>query len=721
MGFNFPPFTITFVVGTIMALIIAWVVWMRRPGPGIVPFVIFALAVGEWVFARAFEAGAVAMTDKIFWGKTEYFGIAVSAICWLFFALDYTGITWWKRPRNFIPLCIFPAITLIVLWTNEYHGWIWPQIYPSPASDAVLVWTHGPWFWAYTVYNYSLMLIGMAILWRFAFLHKGIYRRQVVAIFIGTLIPLIGNTIYLAGLSPIKGLDITPFVFVLAGLVYAVSVFPLKFMDVVPVARGALVENMPDGIVVLDSGGSIVDMNPAAEGVIGSKAKGALGQRMEKVWWPWLEIVKADIDKGGHTELVSEKEGVKRYLDTSVTLLNDKKDQVAGKLVVIRDMTERRKIQQKLVESEARYSTLVEQSNEGVLIIQDGVYMFANRTMAELSGYTVEELVGKALPFGIAESDWDLVLERNRLRRGGQAVPDIYDIRIKHKGGQIIEVELSVGTILYEGHQATIITIRDITERKLTQRKLEMLYQEEKRLRNILQEEMDKRSKYTRALVHELKTPLTAILASGELLEGEINDPIHSALVQNIRRATLNLEQRINELIELARGEVGMLKIEPVPIDMVQIVREIGAEMGPVAAGKGLNLISEIPEALPLVLGDKSRLRQVLINLISNSLKYTFKGTVTLRASSYDEGSILVQVEDTGKGISKEQMEYLFDPYLRKSVDSERLGGLGIGLALSKMFVELHRGKIWAESTPGKGTVLSFTVPLYREDGRLLN
>jgi signal transduction histidine kinase len=265
------------------------------------------------------------------------------------------------------------------------------------------------------------------------------------------------------------------------------------------------------------------------------------------------------------------------------------------------------------------------------------------------------------------------------------------------------------------------MVLRDITERKLTQRKLETLYSEERRLSNSLQEEIDKRSKYTRALVHELRTPLTSILASSELLESEINDSILSALVKNIRRASLNLEQRINELIELARGEIGMLKINPMPLDMSELIREIVSEMTPVASGKGLAMVSEIPD-LPLVQGERSRLRQVMTNLLSNAIKFTNKGTVTVRASKYGSDLILVQVQDTGRGIDKEQMEDLFDPYRRKTNTGWEMGGLGIGLALSKIFIDLHKGRIWAESTPGSGSIFSFTIPIVTDSkGNLLN
>ena len=120
--------------------------------------------------------------------------------------------------------------------------------------------------------------------------------------------------------------------------------------------------------------------------------------------------------------------------------------------------------------------------------------------------------------------------------------------------------------------------------------------------------------------------------------------------------------------------------------------------------------------------GDSSRLRQVMTNLLSNAIKFTEKGTIRVKASQPDTDFLLVQVEDTGRGIDKEQMEDLFDPYRRKTNLGQDTGGLGIGLALSKIFVELHKGKIWAESLPGRGSTFSFTLPLDKDNnGNLLN
>jgi two-component system, OmpR family, aerobic respiration control sensor histidine kinase ArcB len=287
-------------------------------------------------------------------------------------------------------------------------------------------------------------------------------------------------------------------------------------------------------------------------------------------------------------------------------------------------------------------------------------------------------------------------------------------MRMRIKDGVLRDADVAVGLITFEGSTASIVTIRDITERKMNRLQLEALYNEERQLRNSLQEEIENRSKYTRALVHELKTPLTAILSSSELLEAEIQDKILLALIKNVRSASLTLEHRTNELIELACGEIGILNVEYELLDLAKLTREIAEEIKPLISEKGLALITEISDEL-IVKGDLKRLSQVIANLLRNAVKYTNHGKIIIRAASNDSDMILVQITDTGCGIEKKQMEHLFDPYRRPAQGGLNYSGLGMGLALSKLYIELHKGKIWAESEPGRGSIFSFSIPLCKD------
>jgi PAS domain S-box-containing protein len=713
MLFNFPLFSIAFVVGGVLGLVFAVVLLFRPSAPGKLPFTIFLLAISVWTICRTFEAGGVDFATKVFWGKMMLLGTVNSGVMWFCFAQDYTGSGWWKRPRNLALLYVIPVATLAVIWTNQWTGWMWGRIYFSPDNNSVLVWEHNFWFYLYGTYEYVIIAVGTLMLWRSALKREGRYRRQVVTITLGIIFPVICNLIYVFGFSPIKGLDLTPFGFLISGTIYIVTIFRLGFLDIVPVARVTLVENLPDGILVVNSDNHIVDINPSAVRLLGLANLPVLGKRLGEVC-PKLDMYHAAQGSTTQTESVFDVQGASIYLSISVTPIKEDKNNITGRLIVLRDITQRRLMEQTLRESESRYAALVEQSNEGVVIIQDGIYKYANRTFSTILGYPVEEIIGQKLPFAAADEDAEMVLTRNRLRLEGKPVPNVYELKFKRKDRQIVEAEISVGTVFYDGQPAHMVTVRDVSERKITQRKLEAAYQEEIELRRSLQEEIDKRSKYTRSLVHELRTPLTAILASSEMLEAEIQAKIPLALVKNIRRASLNLEMRINELIELARGEIGILKINPMPLDMAELVKEIVSEMTPVAAGKKLVIRVQIPD-LPLVIGDRSRLRQVMTNLLSNAIKFTSQGGVEVTASRYGGDEVVVHVKDTGHGIAAERIEHIFDPYRRKSNEGQELSGLGIGLALSKIFIDLHKGKIWVESSPA-GSTFSFSVPVYHDE-----
>ena len=253
---------------------------------------------------------------------------------------------------------------------------------------------------------------------------------------------------------------------------------------------------------------------------------------------------------------------------------------------------------------------------------------------------------------------------------------------------------------------------RDITERKQAQQKLEELYRKESETRQALELQMRQRVEFTRALIHELKTPLTAVIASSEGLTTKALDEVQLRLARNIYRGACSLNSRIDELLDLAKGEIGVLKLRRESVDPLRILQKIVEEMTPEFTKKGQSLILEVPTSLPLVWADEERLQQILLNLISNALKFNRKnGKVTLIAKEEDT-SVVFEVQDEGKGITKKDQQRLFRPYYRLESDRERLSGLGLGLALSKTLVELHQGQIGLRSQKGKGSTFAFSIPL---------
>ncbi|MFC1907603.1 ATP-binding protein, partial [Chloroflexota bacterium] len=298
----------------------------------------------------------------------------------------------------------------------------------------------------------------------------------------------------------------------------------------------------------------------------------------------------------------------------------------------------------------------------------------------------------------------------------GSAIQNL-EFRCKVKDGGYINVLANWSPFTDPfGDINTILCIaKDVTERKQAETKLREQYQHEKDLRKEIETEIAKRVEFTRALVHELKTPMTPIKVSSELLleeTKEISKEPFLSLAQNINRGVINLEQRIDELLDLARGEIGMLTLHTRKLNPESLLREIETEMVPVASRNGLSLSLELSSSLPVILADEKRMRQIILNLINNALKFTPSGgQITLRAKA-DSKNLLVEVQDTGRGVSGKDQSLLFNPYQQIEDGRFRYGGMGLGLALSKDLVELHGGKIWVKSQKGKGSTFSFSIPI---------
>jgi len=259
---------------------------------------------------------------------------------------------------------------------------------------------------------------------------------------------------------------------------------------------------------------------------------------------------------------------------------------------------------------------------------------------------------------------------------------------------------------------------RTVNKLQAAKEEVSRLYRHEKKLRSDVEKQDKQRIEFTRALVHELKTPLTPILAATELMTTEpLGEPLKS-LVTRIERGGRNLERRVDELMDISRGEVGLLKLNCREINLLAVIYESIDYIEPQIEKNGQSLDTELPESLPVVWADGQRLRQVILNLLSNALKFTPRGGRIGVRASVENGELSVEISDTGYGITPEELPQLFKPYHCFKNNGQHFGGLGLGLALSKMLVKLHGGRIWAENRPGKGSTFTFTLPLQSSSTR---
>ena len=347
----------------------------------------------------------------------------------------------------------------------------------------------------------------------------------------------------------------------------------------------------------------------------------------------------------------------------------------------------------------------------GLFMVQDGKFQFVNEKFREIIGGSPDELIGTDPMKLVLPEDREMVRENAiAMLKGERSTP--YKYRIIDKDGDVRWVLEGVASVQYQGRRATVGHSMDITERERAQEKLEELYEQERKLRKELEAEAQRRIEFTRALVHELKTPLTPVLSSSELLLSELHEEPWASIARNIYRGAANLSNRIDELLDLAKVEIGILQLSPGRVDARQLLHGIADDMAVVVSNNGQSLVVALPPFLPLVWADKERLRQVVLNLLINASKFTPEGgKITLKAKEKD-ASLVVEIQDTGPGIPEEEQQRLFQPYHRQITDREHLSGLGLGLALCKYLVELHSGKIWVESQVSEGSTFGFSIPL---------
>jgi PAS domain S-box-containing protein len=324
--------------------------WRQRAVPGATYLALLMLAVAVWALATAGEFAAVSMPATIWWSKAAYVGIVGVAPLWLLFILDYGQRSEWLTPRRIAMMWLVPVVTLGLVLTNEWHHLIWTRITPaSDAAGAMLIYGHGIGFWLEWTYSYVLMAWGTALLVRMTLRSARLYRRQVAVMLAGAAMPWLGNVLYVTGMAPLPGLDLTPLAFALTGLPAALGFLRFQVLDLLPVARDLLVESMGDGVLVVDARNRVVDVNPAACRFIGCDAGSAIGQQADLVLAEWHDLVARyrDVPETQAEITVDGPAGPQR-LDLRISPLYDRRERLTGRLIIAHDVTERWQAQQAL-------------------------------------------------------------------------------------------------------------------------------------------------------------------------------------------------------------------------------------------------------------------------------------------------------------------------------------------------------------------------------------
>ena len=389
MSLQFTPLVMPLFLTTALALAISLLTWRRRGAPGAMALALLMLAAAEWALSNAFEIASIATPDKILWSKFQYLAIASVPPLWLIFALRYSRHDQWlpRDSRILGLLWIIPILTVMIAFTNDWHHWLWTSFTPtSDRPGAPMIYGHGTWFWVTLVYSYLLIVIGSLVVFQSVLRYPQVYKQQAAALLSAMAIPLLGNAIYALGLSPLPGVDLTPLTFTASGILIAWGVFRFQLLDVVPVARDVLVENMSDGVLVLDAQHRIVDTNSTANAIVGQVT--LVGQHIETALPIPPELFGRASAAQSQIELILGT----HTLDVRLSSLPDRRGQVSGWLILLRDISAGKEAEDRL----RQLSRAVEQSPASVVITDlQGSIVYVNRKFTEVTGYSVEEIIGQ--------------------------------------------------------------------------------------------------------------------------------------------------------------------------------------------------------------------------------------------------------------------------------------------------------------------------------------
>jgi PAS domain S-box-containing protein len=364
MHVQYTPYILPLLASAVGTAALGIYAWRHRAVPGAVPFTVLTLAIVIWSLAYALQLASVDLPAKCFWNQVQYPGNVAMPVAWLALALQYTGRDRWLSHRRLAALAIVPLLTIALLLTNDLHHLVWRDVTLDTAGPFVLLRkTYGPWFWVHAAYAYALLLLTALMLVEALRRAPPLYHGQPLALLLGLFLMVLGNASHVSGIDASLRFDPTPFLFIPAGGAMAWGLFRFGLFDVVPVARNRVVEGMDDGVIVVDAHGRVVDLNPAAQRILGYLAFQAAGREAARAFGGWLDLVALC-----HDETATQAESVwgagdaQRHYDLRCVLMTDRRGRLIGRLIVLRDITGRKRAQAQLLQQQRALAVLEERA-----------------------------------------------------------------------------------------------------------------------------------------------------------------------------------------------------------------------------------------------------------------------------------------------------------------------------------------------------------------------
>jgi PAS domain S-box-containing protein len=407
------------------------------------------------------------------------------------------------------------------------------------------------------------------------------------------------------------------------------------------------------------------------------------------------------------------------WLEDKSQFLSGQED--AGTRIVgfISDISDRKQAEAALAASETKFRHFVENISEVIFAMDREGFTYLSPQFPRLTGYEISEFLGRT-PFEITHPEDQPFISAHRQAIMTQGIPNNMESRIYHKDGTLRWIEVRSVPIYGEmgGIEGIQGTVHDISAKKQAELKLQEANDQLAIKNTELARATKLKDEFLATMSHELRTPLNAILGNSEILleeiHGDINDKQRKSL-NSIERSGQHLLSLINDILDLSKIEAGQLELQYLPISVESLCSNSISFIQPQSQQKQIQLRTQIDPALPTRFqGDERRLRQVLINLLNNAVKFTPQGglvSLTVQSNPAQQ-TLQFSVHDTGIGIAPEDLQKLFQSFVQ--IDSKlnrQYDGTGLGLTIVKRIVELHGGRVMVESAVGQGSCFTIELP----------
>ncbi len=695
------PFIIFLGVGIGISLYLIARLWVIRERVG-ANFLIWAVTcVTVWSIGYILEIAGADFGTKVFWSGVEYLGIPFLPLAIFCFTLMYSGRRKWLTRNRFILLTIIPTLTFLFAVTNELHHLQWSSLKMPELVLGPLGVSRGPWYIVNIIFSYSLILLSTFFLAQMAALKTNLYRSQALLMFIGILLPWIGNMGYL--LHP--GLDLTPLACIVTVLAFEIGYVRLGLMDLLPSDQGQILSILQHGILMTNSRGRILEINPTAQRIFQQSYKYLVGKDVQQLFPSWSEwnAQTGTAFEIGHETTLGEGPARRAYTIKIAPILGHR-GEVTGQIVTLFDITDEKQAQGQM----RLQSTALEAAENGIVITDSqGRVEWANPAFTRLTGYEIYEVEGKTL--GLLKSGrqepvfyktmWETILA-GKVWQG--------ELVNRRKDGSFYHEEMTITSLMEDGHPSHFIAIKqDVSTRKQAEEQLLQAHEQALEANRM-------KTQLLASVSHDLRSPLGTIMGYAEILQtgmlGKVNDEQKNAAAEILDSAN-RLLGFVNNLIGQAQLETGRIVIRPRLFKPAELAEGIRSLVALAAKKKGIGFETIIDKSLPEeICADSYWLKQILYNLVNNAVKFTAQGNVTVRLYPVDETHWAMQVADSGIGISEQTRQVIYEPF-RQGERTDIVDGSGLGLSIVNQLTSLMKGRIELDTEVGRGTTFTVILP----------